>query len=459
MGDGKKKKMRIIDRFARNEAGNFAVMFSLAMIPLVAVAGLAVDYSRTSDMRSKIQSAADGAAMSAALEYRKTGNKDNLSNIAQQYFEANLAGGFATTPQVQLSYPDASSIKVNVAYDMPTTISEVLGVKSLPVEVVSQVEAGGETQKMEIALALDVTGSMNRDNKLTVLKQSAKQFIGDVTPATGPSNVKISVIPFNTTVRIDPTWRTETWLDLNGMLETLPEKKKSTGGGLLGGLFGIVTGFFDLITGLLDGTSESSGKGSATQEWIGCVWDRGSSWDSTTTNPIVGDTGSKYQASPPDHYSTSICGGLVKVRPLTDDTSLLNQDIDALVADGDTNTNIGMYWAMNSLDGNQPYQQATEGSKKIIVLLTDGVNTNGRIVANGGSVSQMDTAMLDTCSEAKGKGIEVYTIRVIDGNQAMLKSCASDDSHFFNVVKASDLSGAFNNISTQILSSGLHFSR
>ena len=243
------------------------------------------------------------------------------------------------------------------------------------------------------------------------------------------------------------------------MLETLPEKKKSTGGGLLGGLFGIVTGFFDLITGLLDGTSESSGKGSATQEWIGCVWDRGSSWDSTTTNPIVGDTGSKYQASPPDHYSTSICGGLVKVRPLTDDTSLLNQDIDALVADGDTNTNIGMYWAMNSLDGNLPYQQATEGSKKIIVLLTDGVNTNGRIVANGGSVSQMDTAMLDTCSEAKGKGIEVYTIRVIDGNQAMLKSCASDDSHFFNVVKASDLSGAFNNISTQILSSGLHFSR
>ena len=455
----KKKKMRIIVRFARNEAGNFAVMFSLAMIPLVAVAGLAVDYSRTSDMRSKIQSAADGAAMAAALEYRKTGNKDNLSNIAQQYFEANLAGGFATTPQVQLSYPDASSIKVNVAYDMPTTISEVLGVKSLPVEVVSQVEAGGETQKMEIALALDVTGSMNRDNKLTVLKQSAKQFISDVTPATGPSNVKISVIPFNTTVRIDPTWRTETWLDLNGMLETLPEKKKSTGGGLLGGLFGIVTGFFDLITGLLDGTSESSGKGSATQEWIGCVWDRGSSWDSTTTNPIVGDTGSKYQASPPDHYSTSICGGLVKVRPLTDNTSLLNQDIDALVADGDTNTNIGMYWAMNSLDGNQPYQQATEGSKKIIVLLTDGVNTNGRIVANGGSVSQMDTAMLDTCSEAKGKGIEVYTIRVIDGNQAMLKSCASDDSHFFNVVKASDLSGAFNNISTQILSSGLHFSR
>ena len=40
----------------------------------------------------------------------------------------------------------------------------------------------------------------------------------------------------------------------------------------------------------------------------------------------------------------------------------------------------------------------------------------------------------------------VFTVRVIDGNAALLKSCASDPSMYYDVQNASQMQGVFDDI-------------
>lgn len=54
---------RLIGRFRREQRGNIAVIFALALVPMVSAIGCAVDYSRASQIRSKLQVAADAASV------------------------------------------------------------------------------------------------------------------------------------------------------------------------------------------------------------------------------------------------------------------------------------------------------------------------------------------------------------------------------------------------------------
>ena len=58
----------------------------------------------------------------------------------------------------------------------------------------------------------------------------------------------------------------------------------------------------------------------------------------------------------------------------------------------------------------------------------------------------MDARTLTTCTNIKTAGIRIYTIRVIDGNEDMLRSCASDPSMYYDVQTASQLTSVFNSI-------------
>ena len=50
----------------------------------------------------------------------------------------------------------------------------------------------------------------------------------------------------------------------------------------------------------------------------------------------------------------------------------------------------------------------------------------------------------------KAQGILVYTIRVMDGNEALLKSCATSPDMYYSVTDASQLTTVFNTIAQQL---------
>src|SRR4051794_16086186 len=60
-----------ICRFGRNDAGNVALTFGLALIPVVGLVGAGVDYSRGSRIRAELLAAADAASVGAVSKNSK----------------------------------------------------------------------------------------------------------------------------------------------------------------------------------------------------------------------------------------------------------------------------------------------------------------------------------------------------------------------------------------------------
>jgi len=139
---------------------------------------------------------------------------------------------------------------------------------------------------------------------------------------------------------------------------------------------------------------------------------------------------------------------------LSYDWTVLNNKIDSMQPDGFTNQAIGLQWGFQSLtsapftipgmDPNYQYQ-------KVIILLTDGLNTADRWYSYGSSTSQasIDARQQITCNNVKAAGITLYTIQVnTDGDptSTLLRNCASDPSKFFLLTTSSDIVTVFNQI-------------
>ena len=107
-------------------------------------------------------------------------------------------------------------------------------------------------------------------------------------------------------------------------------------------------------------------------------------------------------------------------------------------------------------DSNYKYQQ-------VIILLSDGLNTQDRWYGNGSSTSTaVDHRMYDTdgdgtCANIKDAGITIYTIQVNTGGDptsTLLQNCASNSAgttdHFFLLTSADQLVTTFQTIGTNL---------
>src|SRR5690554_1660226 len=75
--------------FARNDKGNVAILFAVALIPLIGVVGMAIDYSRTNAAKTRLQNALDSTALAMAFEPADLSDAD-LQARAMQIFTANF---------------------------------------------------------------------------------------------------------------------------------------------------------------------------------------------------------------------------------------------------------------------------------------------------------------------------------------------------------------------------------
>lgn len=78
---------RLFSGFFTQQSGNVAMIFAIAIIPIFAAVGSAVDYSRLSNQFSYIQEAADSAVLAAAIEYDKN-NSDRIE-IGKNIFSSH----------------------------------------------------------------------------------------------------------------------------------------------------------------------------------------------------------------------------------------------------------------------------------------------------------------------------------------------------------------------------------
>src|ERR1051325_8001089 len=316
-------------------AGNVAITFAFATIPVIGAVGAGYDFSNANSVKADVQAALDSTALMLAKD-AATLNSTDLNSKALTYFTALFnRPNEAPISSVTASYTTSSGsqVTVNGAVTVPTTFLRVLGTSSMQNITV----AGSSTTKwgstrLRVALVLDNTGSMADDGKMTALKSAMHSLLTQLQSAASTNgDVYVSIVPFSKDVNVGTSNVNASWIDwtswnlinsttntsstlsgsicYNGTLYKVNGSNWTTGGSCHGLASGVCyNGSLYQWNGssfYVAGTCNSS---TAHSNWNGCVTDRGpsgtspgtSTYDQTIAAPSTSITNSLY---PAEQYS------------------------------------------------------------------------------------------------------------------------------------------------------------
>ena len=177
----------LLRRFRSDRRGNIAVIFTLALLPILSAIGAVTDYSMASRMRAKMQSAADAAAVASTSKNSAgylaastmTGNGSIAAGLtdANNLFCGNLnvpnatsgtgcnaptASGFGnlsmTGTTVTKTVLVLNSV-VSFSATVPTVFMKVLGYQNIAISGTSKATSSLPPY-LDFYLTLDVSGSM-----------------------------------------------------------------------------------------------------------------------------------------------------------------------------------------------------------------------------------------------------------------------------------------------------------
>lgn len=190
--------------YQSNERGTVALVFALSFIVLLVMVGLAVDTGRAMHVSSKVANALDTAALAAAKGMREAGLTDaEITALAQTFFDENMkgnAGGYGAYGTLQVAINrDENSVTLTVNAQVPTVFGRLAGVNSI--DFPKSASAVYNIMDIEVALALDVTGSMS-GSKLADLKVAAKDLVDILIPdePAGGRKLRVGLAPYSATV-------------------------------------------------------------------------------------------------------------------------------------------------------------------------------------------------------------------------------------------------------------------
>jgi Flp pilus assembly protein TadG len=342
-----------LGRFRREEEGSLIIFGLFAFVMMLLLAGVSLDLMRFEERRTTLQNTIDRASLAAADLQQTLDPKD----VVKDYFaKAGLtppADENIIVTQGMLS--DYRKVEIKVSEQMPTWFMALVGVKTLSTPAASTAEES--VGQIEISLILDISGSMNSNNRLKNLKPAAKSFVDQIFDSAEADKVSISIIPYATQVAISD--------DLASYFNMTAEHTYSN------------CIEFNPSAGDFDTTAVSFGFGASDR-----VYQRNGHFD-----PF-------YKASPP---SLTNCPTETErqVLPFSGDRNQLKTYINNLTAEGNTSIDIGMKWGAALLDpsmqgvvdgmiddgdlpsafSDRPYSYDDNDALKIIVLMTDGENT------------------------------------------------------------------------------------
>jgi Flp pilus assembly protein TadG len=444
-----------------NQNGNVAMMFGIAAIPTILAVGGFIDYERSALARAQMQDALDATALALHTD-AATMTQAQMNDFATKYFAVNFANADAVNVVVTPTY-SSSGPTVTV------TGSAKVNTKFLPIIGINQIDIGAQAvttwgqARLRVALVLDNTLSMNDDGKMAALKTATTNLLGQLKKAaTVDGDVYVSIIPFAKDVNADSANYTQPWVDFTDW-----DKKNGSKYGSCNN-----SGYSDQSscedsTGYCSRSqyttkskcqnkgytwTKRDGKWSIDRSaWNGCIMDRDQDYDVQNTAPTSGST-----LFPAEQY-TSNGGCPSKMIGLTYDWDALQKVVDSMTPAGSTNQTIGLAWGWQSLTQSPftiPAFDPAYTYKTVIILLTDGVNTENRWNAlNMSGNTAVDTRERALCTKLHATDITIWTVQVNTGTgknkdptQQVLIDCASSSDKFSELTTADQIITTFDAI-------------
>lgn len=163
-----------VKRFFAHDSGNIAITFAISFLPIMLSIGAAIDYSRASDLHTRVANATDAALLAAVSGVMKDVDLDDtvavkarLNAEFEPFFLANLHSEAAYEYNgFTINYdPVTKGVTVDVDIDYKTAIFGIVGMKHMKADVQAatgmQMKAGGA---ISMYLVLDRSGSMGWSN-------------------------------------------------------------------------------------------------------------------------------------------------------------------------------------------------------------------------------------------------------------------------------------------------------
>ncbi|MEM9682765.1 MAG: pilus assembly protein TadG-related protein [Pseudomonadota bacterium] len=487
---------------SRDRRGGVATFLAATVIPLVAFVGLAVDTGRGYLMKTRLNYALDAAALAGGRVMFDAAARDAA---VDKFFNANFPTGYMgatiTGPIATINTID-QTLKLDATANMDTSLMTVLGVDDMNVAASTEVQR--QIKGMELALVLDITGSMRNtapgssQSKLLDLKDAATKLV-DVLYA-GRDEIDdfyMAVVPYTASVNIGTAHI--------GWLIT-PADTQTPGEDPLG--YDPVSAYVasDYNPTTWKGCVEARHTGSrdrnddppSVEKFYPHFWpsdigyspsnERKNPWNTSNINEINDENG----LGPNLNCGEPIVP-LVKPRA-TIDTAIAGLDWWRF---GGTMGSQGISWGWRAIsprwrglwvgaeDSDLPKDYFDDLlaageplSDKAIIVMTDGQNNivydSGALddghytsygkpdwnrlgtTSNNGIKGEINDRMLETCALMKAEDIIIYTITFDtegSSNQAIrdtYEDCATTPSHYFNSPGEEELTAAFVAIGTQL---------
>lgn len=465
----------------KNESAAVMPLFAICLLPILILAAMVVDLTRISLINTELAYACDAASI-AAVRYNTADATTNATKVFYANYKNGL-NGVSVTPTVTLA-SDNSYVDVSAQGPAPLFFSEILGKNTLKVQCFSRVRR--ELVSSQIALVLDVTGSMAQNGKIDGLRNAATQLVNTIFDGNATlSNIALSIVPYIATVNIGS--QHTSWLSNPNQLSNFPSNDKWEG----------CVGAVDTGT-----TMDTDTPPSTTRKWpvyfaestrnASYGTPRDNDWGTYSNGTLrVYQTVSGINVGPNRSCSSSLV-------PLTNVKQTLINKINTFTLDNirygaGTFGNLGLVWGWNTIsprwtglwDGPiQPTNNNTN-TLKSIVIVTDGennwtdqpgynplgdpiayamgastVSSSNRTRANTLGVtsvnavdSLIDARVSNLCTRIKQSGIQIFTVTFqVSSNNAktLYRNCATKPEWAYQADTSQELYDHFSTIANQL---------
>lgn len=187
-------------RFKTDDEGSLFVFGMVLFVLMIMVGGIAVDVMRYEQRRTALQQTTDRAVLAAAS---MTQDLDPTAVVNDYFDKAQLTDYLRSVTVTEgLNF---RNVQADARADLRNFFMQMIGVPEFEVPAISQAEQ--RISNVEIVLVLDISGSMNANNRASNLKVAAREFVDTVLSNDIDNRIAISMVPYNGQVNLGPVLR------------------------------------------------------------------------------------------------------------------------------------------------------------------------------------------------------------------------------------------------------------
>ena len=405
-------------RLQASEEGQVAILFALAIFPILLIAGFAIDFQVLTTNKSRAQSSIDSAVIAGTRAYQEGATQAEVEQIVRTYFDALISNGpFPLTCTAPIIAINETDIKARTDCEMQTYLARIADINKFAFGMESATTYG--IGKVDVAFVFDVSGSMD-GSRISDLKTAARDAVDALLvedPKPGRENdVRLSMVAYNSAFNAG--------------------------------------NYFEAATGH---SSEQSVDYYRDGSWhtfyydSTCVFEREGAEAFTDAAPGPGQ-----YVEAADARRRNDCSDHEPLA-LTSSRQPLYDYITALRAGGNTAGHLGVAWGWYTVSPNwasvfpaasAPLAYDEPDSAKALILMTDGEFNAVGDSSNGSSPWQAQ----QLCDGAKAAGIRIYSVafQAPESGRDVLQYCSSGSDYFFRAESGQELQDAYQSIASSI---------